>query len=262
MSYIVCISKDAYKQNKTYYLRKGNTMKKSFVFAAVAATIAASSAMATEIAPTGVSNKFDWTGTASNLAEVCNFIESTDGSMTYAGGVWTASGASVEIKQRGAHMITVEPDHYVRETVTLGGSTLAGGVAHAVNVNYAPGNGGSDSEVNAFVQDATDPNNLGNTVEQALGGGNTVTYTAGSNAAGAGVISNLAGELDDTKKGKMEVKGAVETNGRGEVTGTFSLPGHLKININGEAELVDSQDEALIKNGASYAITHTVTCLK
>jgi hypothetical protein len=29
MSYIVCISKDAYKQNNTYYLRKGNTMKNS-----------------------------------------------------------------------------------------------------------------------------------------------------------------------------------------------------------------------------------------
>ena len=125
MSYIINISKDAYKQHNTYYLRKGNTMKKSFVMAAVAATIAASSAMATTITPTGVSNKVDWTGSigANDLADVCNFIDNDSGAMTFDGGVWTSDNtdtAFVELKQRGAHKIMVEPDHYVREVDSNG----------------------------------------------------------------------------------------------------------------------------------------------
>ena len=275
MSYIINISKDAYKQNNTYYLRKGNTMKKSFVMAAVAATIAASSAMATTITPTGVSNKVDWTGSigANDLADVCNFIDNDSGAMTFDGGVWTSDNtdtAFVELKQRGAHKIMVEPDHYVRE-VDSNGNILNGGVAHAVNVDYTPntsdgviGIGSSDSsQATAYIQDANNPQQVGNVavlLSDAVDLGARVLSEAGSNVKDNGTISNT-GQLLDSKKGKFYIQGDTLTDMSG--TTALAIPfGHLKLTIGGTATLIDGADEALLKNGSRYAITHTVTCLK
>ena len=270
MSYIVCISKDAYKQNNTYYLRKGNTMKKSFVFAAVAATIAASSAMAlTEITPTGASNKVDWTGSigATDLVDVCNFISNTSGTMDFAGTKWTTDvAASVELKQRGATVILVQPDHYVRE-VDASGAILASGVAHAVNVDYTPNSAdgdvinGAGSQVTAYIQDATNPQQLGNTATliDANTTGVHVKSFAGSNS-GTDVVSNNPASLVDSAKANLQILGEeVTSTGANLVAIPFN---QLKLEIGGTATLVNSADEALLKNGASYAITHTVTCLK
>ena len=269
MSYIVCISKDAYKQNKTYYLRKGNTMKKSFVFAAVAATIAASSAMATVIAPTGASNLVDWKGSigADDLVDVCNFISNTPGHMNFSGTTWTTDvDASVELKQRGAHVILVRPDHYVRE-VDSTGNILAGGVAHAVNVDYTPNTDDGDvsildagSQMQAYIQDATDPQQVGNILTDidSNTAGVVVKSVKGSNS-GTNVVSNAPGavSLDDDLRAILQMYGS---DASGNAT---AIPfGHVKLTIAGSAELVNSADEALLQNDSSYAITHTVTCLK
>jgi opacity protein-like surface antigen len=269
MSYIVYISKDAYKQNNTYYLRKGNTMKKSFVFAAVAATIAASSAMASGTTPITVTgtNTVDWTGSisAGQLDDVCNFISNTSGSMGFTGTTWTTDVvASVELKQRNAYKILVQPDHYVRE-IDASGAILANGVAHAVNVDYAAtGSGTASSQAKAYIQDATTPQQVGN-VETVLDPAIhlvTLTSTAGSNTGLSGTISNDAGQLVDDNKAKLELTGTATINGDGSVN-EIAIPfGHLKLDIGGTAELIDSSDVALLKNGSRYAITHTVTCLK
>jgi len=273
MSYIVCISKDAYKQNNTYYLRKGNTMKKSFVFAAVAATIAASSAMAlTEITPTGT-NTVEWSGTIQpgQLTDVCNFIGNASGEMTFSGDTWTSDDAAfVELKQRGAHMIKVVPDHYVRE-VDGTGNILAGGVAHAVNVDYSPDTadgaaviGASGSQATAYIQDTSNPQQVGNVetdLDSTVAGVRVFSY-AGSNS-GSDVVSNTATAptLDDTKKARFYIQGDV--SGTSSVSVQSAIPfGHLKLDIAGTATLVNSADKALLKNGSRYAITHTVTCLK
>jgi hypothetical protein len=266
MSYIVCISKDAYKQNNTYYLRKGNTMKKSFVFAAVAATIAASSAMATEITPTGT-NTVDWAGSigAAELADVCNFISNTPGHMNFSGTTWiTDVDASVELKQRGAHVIFVRPDHYVRE-VDSTGNILAGGVAHAVNVDYTPDTddgdvaiGDSGSQMHAAIPDASNPQQVGNILTDidSNTAGVVVKSKKGSNS-GTNVVSNDANQLNDGLRAVLQMYGS------DALSNATAIPfGHVKLTIAGTAELVNTADEALLQNDSSYAITHTVTCLK
>lgn len=259
MSYIINISKDAYKQHNTYYLRKGNTMK-TFVYAAVAATIASSSMAATVGTPATV----EWSGSVNNLSSICTFINQSNGNMAYLSSdkKWVSSGASVELKQRNVHMITVEPDHYVREVDSQFGNIVPNGVAHAVNVSYESGLPGMDSKAVAMVQDTTDPNNLGNTVELELpAGGVNVTNTVGTNT-GPGVEINDAGQLDDSKKGKYTIRGTQTQTSTSSPIVDHAIPfGHLVIDIQGQAELVDDSDEALIKNDAWYAITHTVTCM-
>ena len=271
MSYIINISKDAYKQNNTYYLRKGNTMKKSFVFAAVAATIAASSSMAAVVnggtaTVIGTPATIEWTGDVSGLLDVCNFVDQANGSMEYTSGTgWQSDAvAFVEIKQRGSNKIIIEPDHYVRETVSLGGATLSEGVAHAVNVDYSAGSlAGKGISGETYVQHATQSGQQGNTqvLDLATATGVKVTNTVGSNVPGNGVEMNDNGQLDNDLKGSYVLEGQVSDGNGGFNTGVISY-NHLKLTIEGSATLVNGADEALIKNNSTYALTHTVSCLQ
>lgn len=258
-------------------------MKKSFVFAAVAATIAASSAMAatSELASTEV----EWVGSVQqgDLGDAsCEFTENTDGVMSYStiDKAWTTSqAASVVMTQSGAVGVKVYPDLFARELdSTMSGAgespNKAEGVAHAVNVSYNGAlNGGAvpgaESTVEVLRQHQNDPGAQGNRwvllSETDDGTGNargTVIYRDPSNT-GDYMVNNNDAIAGGTGAMLIAEEGVSLTHSSDEGTfGEGDLPVAMKINIAGTAALINPAEENLLKEGSVYGITHNIVCMQ
>ena len=241
---------------------------KTFVYAAVAATIA-SSAMASSIgvayngtAITDGVAETHWTGDASGLDKACQFRNNTAGVMGFdKTDTWkTSSPATLTVVQRGAIAVMVQPEQYVYEA-TATGSILDNddGLAHAVNVDYE---GDTDSLVTTISQDDAEPGQLGNTdtvdldaeVKFAPGTGQGSSFVAGD--AASGVTAGNVAEMVIAEAGFTSA-------GHGLVGGFQSgeLPRIMDLEIRGTATLVDAADLILVDN-KSYALQHNVTCLQ
>lgn len=259
---------------------------KTFVYAAVAATIAASSAMAstTVLATT----EAEWLGAvkAGDLGDAsCVFSENTDGVMSYnsTNKAWTTTqAASVVMTQSGAVGVKVYPDLFARETIlgaAMGAaetSNKAEGVAHAVNVSYnGELNGGAvpgaESTVEVLRQHQTDPGAEGNRwvllsdtddgtgTDTARG---SVVYRAPSNT-GDYMVNNNDAVADGVGAMLIAEKNVTLTNSAHEGNfGEGDLPVAMKINIAGTAALINQAEENLLKEGSMYGITHNIVCLQ
>ena len=250
--------------------------------AAVAATIAASSAMAADTLST---SEVEWIGTVNtdDLGPAsCVFSENTDGAMSYSttNKAWTTTqAASVVMTQSGAVGVKVYPDLFAREISSAApGATespnKSQGVAHAVNVSYngALGGGavlGAASTVEVLRQHASDPGAQGNRwvllSETDDGNGaargsvvyrdptNTGSYMVNNNNAVAGGV----GAMLIAEEGVTLINSTHEGN-----FAEGDLPVAMKISIAGTAALINPAEENLLKEGSTYGITHNIVCLQ
>ena len=241
---------------------------KTFVYAAVAATIASSSMAAVMGVPYNGSAITDgvaethWTGDVSNLDKACQFRNNTAGVMGFDNtNTWTTTApATLTVVQRGAIAVMVQPEQYVYEA-TATGSILDNddGIAHAVNVDYK---GETDSLVTTIAQDDAESGQLGNTdeadldaeVKFAVGNGQGSSFVAGD--AASGITSGNVAEMVIAEAGFTSA-------GHGLVGGFQSgeLPRIMDLEIRGTAKLVDDADLILVDD-KSYALQHNVTCLQ
>jgi hypothetical protein len=240
---------------------------KTFVYAAVAATIAASSASANSVAYNGSSitdgvAETHWTGDASGLVESCQFRNNTAGVMGFDNtNKWTTSvAATLTVVQRGAVAVVVQPEQYIYET--NGNNSIADfddGIAHAVNVAYE---GEVDSLVTTISQNDLEPGQSGNTDETVLTA--EVKFAAGD-SEGSSFIQGVAGAgITSSKLAEMVIADATFTSAGQGLTGGFpadELPRIMDLEIRGTATLVDNADLVLVDN-KSYALQHNVTCLQ
>lgn len=233
---------------------------KTFVYAAVAATIAASSAMASGT-PIGLPGETHWTGAVSGLANSCEFRDNVSGKMDFNGaGTWTTSdAATLTVVQRGAIAVLVQPEQFVYEADSLNGtSDDDNGIAHAVNVNYF---GTDDSKVKVISQNDNTPGMNGNDDEAELASGMVVSAVGDSQ--GTSLILDDT-DLTQSKVAEMLIaEDTFTTAGQGLTGGITAgeMPRIMDLEIRGTATLVDAADLILVDN-EDYALKHNVTCLQ
>ena len=203
---------------------------KTFVYAAVAATIAASSAMAADIS----SEAALWEGpiAADTFEDECVFFDNSNGVMEYDADsdTWTTTRrARVSLNQRGAILVKVIADDYVVQVDELTGAAV---FAYDATVDYNPGAG----------VDAT----------RVIG-----MYAADANAGMVGNVEvNLSGELEvttapGTGTERLRLVGADLDKG---------LPKQMEWRLGGTVEMTN--DNQLLDDDAQYRLGHTVTCVK
>ena len=228
--------------------------------AAVAATIAASSAMANTVVATGETH---WTGDVTGLANSCEFRDNTNGKMAFNGaGTWTTSdAATLTVVQRGAVAVLVQPEQFVYEADSLNGTIDDdNGIAHAVNVNYF---GAADSKVKVISQNDSTPGNNGNDDEDELAS-NMVVAAIGASQGASLILDNT--DLTQSKVAEMLIaENTFTTASTGHsLTGLIApgaMPRIMNLEIRGTATLVDANDLILVDN-EDYALRHNVTCLQ
>ena len=253
---------------------------KTFVMSAVAATIAASSAMAFPVDTT-----VEWAGKtgATDFADQCEFTDNVNGEMSYdvSQNVWyTTKAATVVVSHTGANGVKVWADRFARE---LDGAALASGetsnaadgVAVPVAVSYSGQNysgTSTQSQVLVLQQNGTNPGAIGNEwVDLA---------TSLNGAAGSVVLREptaVSGDYLPAPDGNQETLrvqydgGAMliaETDGAlsNGTPGTFAdgtLPNIMKLEIAGSAKPLDNVNmNSLMKNDTNYGITHNVICFQ
>ena len=202
---------------------------KTFVYAAVAATIAASSAMAADMS----SQAALWEGpiAADTFEDECVFFDNSNGVMEYDVGTdtWTTTRrARVSLNQRGAILVKVIADDYVVQVDEDGAAVFA----YDATVDYNPGRG----------VDAT----------RVMG-----MYAADANAGMVGNVEvNLTGDLKvttapSTGTERLRLVGADLAKG---------LPKQMEWRLGGTVEMTN--DNQLLDDDAQYRLGHTVTCVK
>ena len=131
LCYKVSINKQSYTVAQTEQ-RERHTMKNTI------ATIALIAATSTSAFAADVSSSVQWTGTVADLENVCEFIASEDGTMTYDDSTRTFvvdTPAVIKVAQRGGATLSIESDAYI----TRVDASETGHNDYDVQVNYLAG---------------------------------------------------------------------------------------------------------------------------